>query len=300
MAWLARHGTRLGVVARGAGFLLIGLLATGCPDGSDDDDDTSAADDDDSADSDAVDLRIDLVEARTADGGDAYPYASAGSPIPWDLWWIPTLHDGPCTYNDIHLPLCDPPCVPPEICVEDGVCEELPEAPYVGTIAVDGLTVPLTLSAEAPYYYYVYEFGAEPPAGELFDSGDTLTASADGGDHVPFTVTAGGVSDLQTELTCPPDLVDGAPLTIRWSPGPQAAPLRFTMRSGNHGNQFSSIVCETSDTGELVVSADLLDAYRADFHPVDIWVLERVGSGQTVAGEVRVELRAISQVSCTY
>ena len=63
----------------------------------------------------------------------------------------------------------------------------------MGTIAVDGLTVPLTLSAEAPYYYYVYEFGAEPPAGELFDSGDTLTASADGGDHVPFTVTAGGV-----------------------------------------------------------------------------------------------------------
>jgi hypothetical protein len=239
-------------------LLLPAFLA--CP-ADDDDDTTQPADDDASADDDDSegDLVIELVESRTPGGGDAYPYASAGAPIPWDLWWVPTLQDGDCTYFDIYFPLCDPPCVPPEICVDDGVCEELPDAPYVGTITVSGLSVPLTLTAEAPYYYYVFEFGSEPPAGDLFDGGDAITAAADGGDGV-----------------------------------------RFTLRSGNHGNQFSSIVCETGDSGELVVGADLLDAYRAGFHPVDVWLLERTGSGQAEADGVRTELRAISQISCVY
>jgi hypothetical protein len=285
----------------GLAGLLSSLLWLACPA---DDDDTSPGDDDDetSADDDdgEIDLRIDLVEARTQDGGEAYPYASAGSPIPWDLWWVPTVQEGACTYFDVYLPLCDPPCVPPEICVDDGVCEELPDAPYVGTIEVDGLSVPLTLTAEAPYYYYLFEFGDEPPGGDLFGEGDPITASADGGDGAPFTVGATGGADLQADLACPPPLEDGQPLTVTWTPGGQGDPVRFTLRSGNHGNQFSSIVCETGDSGELVVGAELLDAYRAGFHPVDVWILERAGSGQTVADGVRVELRAIAQSSCTY
>ncbi len=285
----------MALARRAAPLFLLLLVALGCPSGDDDD---VTGDDDSGAE---PDLRIDVVEARGADGGDAFAYASAGSPIPWDLWWIPTLHDGPCTFYDAYLPLCDPPCVPPEICVGDGVCEELPDAPYVGAIEVDGLSVGLTLSGEAPYYYYVYEFASEPAGGDLFDEGDPLEAAAPGkGDVSAFEVATVGVADLETELACPPPILAGQHLTVRWTPGSQGDPVRFTMRSGNHGNQFSSVVCETGDTGELVVGGELIDAYLNEFHPVDVWILERVHAGQTQAADARIELRAVVQASCTY
>ena len=279
------------------------LLSLACP-GTDDDDTTGATDDDATADDDdgaEPDLLITVSEARYPSTGDVYAYASAGSPIPWDVWWIATLFDGPCTFHDAYLPLCDPPCVPPEICVADGVCEELPKAPYVGTIEVEGLSVGLSLSAEAPYYYYVQAFDSEPPDGELFDEGDPIGASAPGEGDVPgFAVATVGVADLFTELECPPPIVAGQPLTVRWTPGTQGDPVRFTMRSGNHGNQFSAVVCETGDGGELVVGAELIDAYLDAFHPVDVWTLERVHSGQTQAGDTRIELQAVGSTSCTY
>ena len=111
--------------------LLAALVWIGCPETDDDDtsgggDDDVSGDDDDGA---ATDLLITVTESRYPSTGDVYAYASAGSPIPWDVYWIPTLFDGPCIFYDAYLPLCDPPCVPPEICVADGVCEELPEAP---------------------------------------------------------------------------------------------------------------------------------------------------------------------------
>ena len=285
-------------------WVVLVLLALGCPGEAGDDD--TAADDDVSADDDDLspgaepDLRIEVVESRSAGSGDGYAWAGAGAPIPWDLWWEPALDAGPCTYFAIEIPLCDPPCIPPETCVDHDVCEELPDAPYVGTVTVDGLAVEVTLTAEAPYYYYVATYDPDPTDGELFVEGGVLTASAPGVDSPAFSVDTVGVSAMETELTCPPPAEDGAPLTVRWAPGTGGDAVRFTMRSGNHGNQFSSVVCDTDDTGELTVDAALLDAYRADFHPVEVWVLERFSAGQTQAGPHLVELRAVSQASCTY
>ncbi len=283
--------------------LLAALVWIGCPETDDDDtsgggDDDVSGDDDDGA---ATDLLITVTESRYPSTGDVYAYASAGSPIPWDVYWIPTLFDGPCIFYDAYLPLCDPPCVPPEICVADGVCEELPRSPYVGTIEVDGLSVGASLIAEAPYYYYVQQFDDDPPDGNLFDEGDPIEASAPGEGDVPaFAVATVGVADLIPELACPPPIVAGQPLTVQWTSGTQGDPVRFTLRSGNHGNQFSSVVCETGDSGELVVGAELIDAYLEAFHPVDVWTLERIHSGQTQAGDTRVELQAVSSASCTY
>jgi hypothetical protein len=78
--------------------------------------------------------------------------------------------------------------------------------------------------------------------------------------------------------------------------------LTFLLQSGNHGTQFSRIVCDTADDGELEVGAALVDAYLADWHPLDSWHLMRWHEEATdlPGGEVRVAFTSSSSAGCMW
>ncbi|MBM4371664.1 MAG: hypothetical protein FJ098_08420, partial [Deltaproteobacteria bacterium] len=68
----------------------------------------------------------------------------------------------------------------------------------------------------------------------------------------------------------------------------------------NHASEFSRILCETEDSGELVVDATLVAALLEGWHPVWAWSLaRRVSRGADVDG-TRIGLGISSSVGCMW
>jgi hypothetical protein len=285
-------------------LMFVGLVALapglGCPGAADDDSGSGDNDagDDDGADDDTsgteMEFRIELTEY------DDWAYGSVANPVQPELWWVPEMEIGDCVFHLADLGFCDPPCVPPELCSAADECVMLPDRVSAGEIVVEGLKADLTLVVEEPYQYYTPLFDPEPAGGDIFDEGDPISAMA-AGDVVPaFQVQTTGVTTLQTSLACPLEFAAGQPLEVAWTPASQGDSIRFVLRSGNHGAQFSSVVCATADDGELTVDAALVDAYLAQWRPVELWNLVRYSEGSAVAGETLVTLRAVSGASCMW
>jgi len=259
--------------------------------------------DGDAADGDAGDpllFELELVESTGAGGGSAAAYAWVDNPVVGDGAWIPTLSAGDCVYNTPEDPgFCDPACDPGQVCRADDTCGPPVSRVSAGRITITGLTVGLALHPVEPYLYYEPAWSPEPADGDLFAGGDLVTATAVGGTVPAFTVSSTGVDALETSLPCPLALSPGADLEVTWTPGGGVGDrVLFALQSGNHGLQFSSVTCEVADTGFLRVDAALIDAFAADFHPVQLWILRRQHEGAVAAGPVDVRLRAVSRVAC--
>jgi len=169
-----------------------------------------------------------------------------------------------------------------------------------GEISVTGLKSELTVIPETQYYYYNPHFEPEPENGDIFDEGTAIDASAPGNEVPGFEVSGLGVADMETELQCD-FMVDGqSDLVVKWTPGTQDDKVVFAMRSGNHGAQFSSITCETEDTGELVVSAELLLEYVLEFRPFDVWFLSRTSSSSTETETHEIRLTTTTSTGCAF
>jgi len=266
----------------------------------------AGADDDISDGGDGLLFEIELVESTGAGGGaSTSAWAWVANPEVGDGAWIPTLSAGDCVYNTPEEPgFCDPACDSGQVCRADDTCGPPITRVSSGTITVTGLTVGLTLNPVDPYLYYDASWSPEPadggpPAdGDLFAGGDPITATA-AGDTVPaFVVSTTGVDAMETDLPCPATLAPGTDLEVTWTAAGGADRVIFSLQSGNHGLQFSSVTCEVADTGFLRVDAALIDAFLADFHPVQLWVLRREHEDAVAAGPADVRLRAVSLVAC--
>jgi len=274
-------------------------------DGGTDGDVADAADDAGDAGDDAGDsggrfpFEIELAESRSANAPATSAFAWVTNLDGDDDAWIPTLTVGDCVYNTPQPEgFCDPACVLPQMCRHDNTCGPPPDAVSAGDIVMTGLRVGLTLRPVEPYLYYEAAWNPEPADGDLFAGGDVLTATAAGGAVPAFTVSTLGVDALATELPCPLTLTPGTDLEVTWTPGGGDDRVVFSLQSGNHGIQFSSVVCTTADDGQLRVDASLIDAFAADFHPVQLWILRREREDAAVAGPADVRLRATSRVAC--
>jgi len=181
----------------------------------------------------------------------------------------------------------------------DGACHEPIPPVSAGDIVVEGLKSAVTIIPETRYYYYNPHFDPEPVNGDIFDEGDPIKALAPGGEVPPFIVETTGVAAVSTELHCPQQLEANIPLVVTWVPGAQGDTVTFEMRSGNHGNMFSSIHCETPDTGELVVDGALIAEYLLDWRPVEIWSLSRAFTGEVQVEGFSIQLVASTSTSCS-
>ena len=233
--------------------------------------------------------------------GDCYAYATAGggkaAQAPESELAVP-----PCLFIPARLPVqCDPPCAVGTVCDwETGDCGKPVPPVSAGEIEITGLKTTCTLVPETGYYYYMARFEQEPEDGDLFDEGTLITATAPGNEMPGFTISGLGVACVETPLSCPPSLDAAQPLVITWTPSGSAGTVAFSLQSANHAAQFSRIVCETEDTGQLVVDASLLAAFLEGWHPVWSWTLSRQAQTWETVGEWAVGLSVSTSVGCTW
>lgn len=246
---------------------------------------------------------VSVTEWVGTGGGSDSAYATAGRA--WVAEEMPSAvvaTAGDCVFVEpTDPPLCDPPCGAGTVCVADDTCGPSWQALGAGDIVISGLKTACTLVPETQYHYYAPVFDPEPADGDLFDEGDLLTATAPGDDVPAFTVFTHGVARVETSLACPPVYEVGAGLDVTWIPGAQAGDrVAFVIMSGNHGTQFSRVLCETADTGSLHVDATLFESYVADWHPLNSWRLTRSREEGTVLDGVHVTFSASSTAGCMW
>lgn len=221
-------------------------------------------------------------------------------PYRFEIPAVEVARAGDCALVDAYFDaFCEPPCPYPQYCDAGNVCREHPPRLSAGTITVKGLKSALTLVPEGQYHYYQGDFVPAPEDGDVFDAGDVLTAVAEGADLPAFSLTTHGVAAVDASLPCDTPAA-GKHVTVTWTPGGLGDRMWFSIRSPNHGTQFSRIECETEDDGELVVDASLVDGYLAGFHPAGtIAVLERMSRAVGVTSGGAVAFEVSSRVSCS-
>ena len=174
------------------------------------------------------------------------------------VWWITqTVGDCVLAVKQVCSGECDPPCDFDEYCSNAGTCVDAPYFADAGTLAIDGLTTPLTLEPSGGNYPPSYGLPTD-----LFAAGDPVTLTAAGGAHPSFTAAATGVETLAATLPCEDPPMAGQDLTITWTPSTiPGARIRWEMTQDVHLNQGPRLRCETNDTGSLTIPAQLLDSY---------------------------------------
>jgi hypothetical protein len=154
-------------------------------------------------------------------------------------------------------------CDEEHVCVEDppdsgsgGHCVPLPPHFDVGDITITGLKTSVTMTPDS-LDRYVF---SSPPE-DLFDMGDTITASTSGGERPPMTFTARGVAPLEV-----PDNVvryrTGQPATVSWTPADPDSRVQIYLAAGSHDPNplGGAILCDVPDSdGDVEIAADLLD-----------------------------------------
>jgi hypothetical protein len=123
-----------------------------------------------------------------------------------------------------------------------------------GDIHVDGLNHSLEV-VDSELGYLV----APAPASDLFDDDAVVTATSDGGDVEPFTVSARGVAPLEVEASSWA-LVDGEDFPVSWTASDDAAArIQIALRVGWLGVPYQMmLLCETADDGDLTIPGALI------------------------------------------
>jgi hypothetical protein len=160
-------------------------------------------------------------------------------------------------------------CGPDEMCVQGpedprtwpdrGVCQALPPHFDVGTITVEGLKLGVALNPD-PYDRYMPS--GLPDAPDLFDRGDAVTARTGGGTLPPLTLSAAGVSHLETVEGGVVHVRAGQPSIVKWNAADPEARILVVLRSGSHDPYpvSGAIVCDVEDAaGQVEVAAALLE-----------------------------------------
>jgi len=313
-------------------FVLV-LVLTGCPAGGDDDtftdddtsvdDDATADDDDTTADDDSagdVDTgllaRISVVESVDQGTGVELGYVGiwgindrpwCGGVIP-DWWvgcegegdtglWVRSASEGDCLLS-VRIDCggeCYPPCIIGEYCTTAESCEAIPEPRDAGVLTIGGLSTEVSLTpTEDGRYLPLHGLPAD-----LFDPGDAVTLTAEGGDTEAFSAAATGTAALDADLPCDTVPTGDQDLTVTWTPSADAsARVRFEMIQNVHLAQGPRIRCEVGDGGSLTVPASLIAPYL--YGPVHTFTLIRYTEDQVpIPGSATIAFEVQSSRACT-
>ena len=195
------------------------------------------------------------------------------------------------------------------VCVDEDVCAPWPTYADMGTLTVAGAAVDIAVE---PGEYMVLGTNAyywSRLADALFDDGDPITATFEGGEQPGFSVSAQGVAPLalttvsDDEITLP----NGQDTLFEWEAGSGDERVRVTFNansSGGHGTPYEAIlVCDTADDGSLTIPRALVEGFPETYRweacagkdcPLSTAVRYRRGTAE-IAGGV-FELRVGSSV----
>lgn len=300
--------TRLAAVALRLGLAASALVVVGChggEDGADDGDDGGDGADDGGGDGpgEPAEGLFEVVESELGEGGTPWARVLGSIVDARPVYHRLAAEAGACqlwTYEVGECSGCD------GLCNADGECIPLPEQLSAGTLTLSGLAEEVTL----PFRAYGYMPESALPA-DLFGDDQRVTLEAAGGpDVAAFSLEVDGPPRIATDLD-PGEgrddtlqLVDGEDLVVTWSPAVPGTRVRLDILSNNRGHGLpldAMIQCEADDAGELVVAAELVEAFPdKDYSPICVSVdcppssLTRFRADRATIGGRDIELRVAS------
>jgi hypothetical protein len=215
--------------------------------------------------------------------GDA-PYATIdgrvyAAPKPnFNETWEPTATEGPCQLVERRRVECSEACVAPASCAEGGLCLAEPAISDLGRLRAWGVetkgTQPFIELEQLPTGTYVLlrDSLQFPP----FEAGDEVVFEASGGSvGDAFVVGVTAIEGLELTSTDAVPFEPDSPVTLTWIPGSvDAATMLVTVDISFHGGNFGQIRCQTEDSGQLTISAEmvtrLIDLGVAGFPHVEL------------------------------
>jgi len=245
--------------------------------------------------------RITVKEVSAAGGTNGSFFAEmmvGGLPV----WHTETLRMGDCRLLAYQPPFCDPPCSFEDFCAAGGTCQPYPTYVSAGRITVSGLKTALAADPGGCSFCSGQQYQAPGILpGDLFADDATVAAVAEGATFPAFSVESQGVPPLAATFTDDKIVVsDGVDETITWTPAGGDARVRLTLNANNagHGAPYAAIiVCETSDSGQLVVPGAMIAAFPATMAwqfcggsdcPPSSLMRYRRGTTETSAGPVEL------------
>ena len=170
-----------------------------------------------------------------------------------------------------------------------GACAA-PEGVSAGTLDITGLWQPLSLEPGWNAQHW-----ADSVPREVFADDAVVTVTAAGDALDAFSLTAGGVEPIESELvdTEQPPLGDG-PAPFSWTAGDPAGGARVRLEINaadvcHAGAHWLVLECDADDTGSLVVSPEVLAAIPAGYYGCGAW-LARYRSDRLSADGREIEL----------
>ncbi len=155
-------------------------------------------------------------------------------------------------------PFCTPPCGPGQTCDHDGSCIPFPEPQDLGTVEITGLADEALLEPLQPGNSYFTTTLPHP----AFEGGAAIHMTSTDGVFGELDLRGVGVDPL--DMAKPEwNIEESKDLTISWpAPVTDGVPsvVRVDINIDQHGNSPIVLQCDFPDTGEAVVSAQLVDA----------------------------------------
>jgi len=178
-------------------------------------------------------------------------------PYPTDVIETVIASDANCTAYKYSRHACfEPSCTGDQVCAAENVCEPTPSPVSVGDVSVTGVgDSSLKLTATNLNYQYPLD----PPYPGISE-GEPVTLTGTGGVFGAFTISAEGVAPLATSESSY-TIADDQPLTLTWTPGSNVdAEVTATLNISKHGGSAGYMLCTTTDSGTLTISAEVLSA----------------------------------------
>jgi hypothetical protein len=242
-------------------------------------------------------VKLSLVPGSTAPTSAVLGKVYDGATPATVVWESPVI-DGECTLTTPRVPFCSPLCGGSAACVEDDVCEPYPSARSVGAVSVSGLHAS---DGRASFVMTPIANAYQPPAGVALDyppfgEGEPVTFSATGEYFAAFSIESRGL--LPLDLTSPDiTLRRGEPVELGWVPGaPDNASVHVKLDISHHGGSKGQIECDTSDSGALTISAELITKLidlGISGYPTVIVTRWAFGSAVIAAGRVDLEVSSV-------
>ncbi len=192
---------------------------------------------------------VQYTESSTMVGGSVY---DAVTPM---LVWEETAREGDCAIQRRPTLFCDPQCITPQTCGNDGVCIASPEKQSIGTVSLSGLSAAVEITPDDVTNNY-YFLGSIPDPGLTPSS--TIGLSAAGGYFPAFELSAPGIEALAV-TTAALTVSGDAPATIEWTPAADpVGQVRVILNLSSHGTDTIQLECDVADTGSVEIPASLL------------------------------------------